>query len=47
MKNYCMDCAHYIPGGKAHNCMAWNAYRDTVCPLKDACCKFKPKEEEQ
>lgn len=48
MKKYCMDCAHYIPGGVDHNCKAMPAkYKNSVCAIREACHRFKQKEGKQ
>lgn len=48
MKQYCMDCGYYIPGGGEHNCSlprAKTAYFErNVSALKDACRDFKDRD---
>lgn len=43
-----MDCGHYIAGGGEYNCNAdTRFYHRSVCALKEACERFKDKEEEK
>lgn len=50
MAEYCMDCDHYVPGGRERNCNLILPYsKGAVCALKEAGSKFveredKPKE---
>lgn len=45
---YCMDCGHYIPGGSERNCnAAEKTILSSVCPLKEACNKFIPRDTSQ
>lgn len=46
-KKYCMDCGHYVPGGKEYNCTAAVKFNDrSVSALKEACHLYKDREEE-
>ena len=45
-KKYCMDCGHYIQGGKERNCdNAVKMADQSVCALKEACDAFIEREE--
>ena len=47
-KKYCMDCGHYIPGGREQNCSYAVKVNDkSVCALKEACEAFIERQEKE